>query len=818
MSANKEKLDEIAIESPNGIPSPYMRKLWRLLLSGRVKSISNKLDLYNWIDSLKNEGLTTTLRLQLRQLLSPVISLKPPFKVNDSELHFLDSEEKQSSIEWDLVLYSDHVNYIFKEKDGKKVLETHLSKLLIDFQILLNDALDLNCELSGSKVDYSHWALPSIFPHPQNREGRDWVILIELVRDAWLALLKEDFLYAKRIALEWFDSQYVTFKRLALFSASIDGFIPPEKWVGWLLSDSAHYLWSVETKRETMRLLVLQGNKLTGKVQKRLEKEILDGPNRNMFKEDLNEDKFTGLVEHAVWMRLSKLKLSGLILGNKAQKKKDKLSNLHPQWQLAVNESDEFSIWMGGVEDAGNNFDREYNGSNFPRKRNDLVLWIRNETFNDDFHEFRDWRNICRTRFFHSLSALCDLSKENIWPISLWQVCFQIWSEDEFVSLSLKYAPLVIDNIPDEMLLELCPSLSGWIEKVSEKSTINNNLLLHMCERILNLQINPSAGIMINGEPLNEPVTNAINHPVGKISQALIHIWFNREPSDNDTIYNDIKPLFEIICNTKIKSHIHGRIILAANLVSLFRVDKKWTVEQVFPLMDWDINEEEAKATWEGFLWSPRLYQPLLIELKSVLLQTANYYVHLGKHARQYSIFLTYVALNSFDGFTPKDFQVAISKLPIEGLSHVVTGMIQALDGAGEQREEYWKNRIYPFWRNIWPKSLDLMQDKIISGLIRLSISAKNEFPSALLAIKGWLIPISDLYYIIHLLINSELPKKYPLDVLMLLDAIIDGNNFIAHDLGTCLNILVEACPDLLLDPRYQRLIEYNHKKGDYRK
>ena len=62
--------------------------------------------------------------------------------------------------------------------------------LLEDLQQLLRDALDLLHELgeADASSDRSYWDLPSISPHWQNRGYRDWVVLIELLRDAWLAV------------------------------------------------------------------------------------------------------------------------------------------------------------------------------------------------------------------------------------------------------------------------------------------------------------------------------------------------------------------------------------------------------------------------------------------------------------------------------------------------------------------------------------------------------------------------------------------------------------------------------------------------------
>lgn len=48
-----------------------------------------------------------------------------------------------------------------------------------------------------------------------------------------------------------------------------------------------------------------------------------------------------------------------------------------------------------------------------PRKRQELVHWLTKPTPEQrPFYE-DTWRDVCRTRFFHSLFALCDLAQED---------------------------------------------------------------------------------------------------------------------------------------------------------------------------------------------------------------------------------------------------------------------------------------------------------------------------------------------------------------------------------------------------------------------
>ncbi len=227
------ELEAIRANAPNAIPSPLMRTLWRLLLSGRVKSPGHDLDLYRWKDRLQRDGLTATLRLELRELLAPKVSLHKPVYRGDEKRDQAESPQRlRDLVDWELGLATDHVHSLLPDLASSEHWRRALPILLDDFQQLLRDALDLMRELgeADDRSDRSFWDLPSISPHWQNRGFRDWVVLIELVRDAWQAVYASDPPRASRIAQDWFTMPYPTFKRLALFAASQDGCIQPEQW------------------------------------------------------------------------------------------------------------------------------------------------------------------------------------------------------------------------------------------------------------------------------------------------------------------------------------------------------------------------------------------------------------------------------------------------------------------------------------------------------------------------------------------------------------------------------------------------------------
>ena len=271
-----------------------------------MKRLGPDLDLHRWRGRFEREGLTTTLRLELRDLLSPRVSLRAPFAWPFGEDEV---EEETGSIrqlvEWEIVLSANHVHGDVRELAGHESWESALPTLLAEFTGLLRDALDLMRELGGADdtSDLSYVSQPSIGEHAQNSSFRDWTALIELNRDAWRAAAAVSPDRALRAAEAWSRLPYPLFRRLAFFAAAQHGIVPRSQGLGWLLADDQWWLWSVETQRETMRLLVALAPQLAGEELATLERAILAGPPRDMYRPDIEEERWTRIRESGVWLR-----------------------------------------------------------------------------------------------------------------------------------------------------------------------------------------------------------------------------------------------------------------------------------------------------------------------------------------------------------------------------------------------------------------------------------------------------------------------------------------------------------------------------------
>lgn len=172
---NTAELARIREGAPKAIPGPLMRTLWRLLLTGRVKSWRHDFDLYRWRDRFRRDGLTPTLRLELREMLTPCVSLREPFRWPEEDDEAREPKRIKDLVEWEIVLSTDHVHTSLRDLPKDERWNAALPELLADVSTLLRDALDLMRELGGAedRSDLSYMHQPSISEHPQNRDFHD---------------------------------------------------------------------------------------------------------------------------------------------------------------------------------------------------------------------------------------------------------------------------------------------------------------------------------------------------------------------------------------------------------------------------------------------------------------------------------------------------------------------------------------------------------------------------------------------------------------------------------------------------------------------
>jgi hypothetical protein len=802
-SRDKAILDSIRQRSPRAIPRRCLRGVWRVILSGRLKSPWREHDPFQWIARFNRDGLTPNVRWELRELLSPRAVLREPFRaIADHAKGFRKKRGLQDLIEWEVVLSGRHVASAMRDLRKNRRWRSGLPGLLGDFSTLLRDMLDLKRELGGAveTSDLSYVHRPSIAAHTQNHDFQDWTVLVDLARDSWLAVAKRDSDQASSAAEGWWRVPYPLFKRLAFFAAAQGTSIPSARALDWIESKNGWWLWSEETQVEVLRLLATLVPRLSRGGQRRLERTILNGPPRAMYGKKITAERWQEIVDWEVWSRLVKFDSAGAVLSARAQKR---LSLLALRFQLEhppVDDRNEFPFWMGEGEDRRM-------AQTAPRDQADLIEWLQGHD-KQDAPQGSNWRTRCREDFASTSSALCTLANVGQWPAERWQEALQAWGEKPHLTDSWCKVGPVVALAPEGIWQEIVGSVAWWLYSIAPEFEGNDELFLATCKRVLTVD---------RAETVDQedPIGQAINHPIGLATEALLRAWHRGALEDGQGLQTEFRLVFSLLCDPSNEKFRLARVILARRVISLFRVDQAWTREFLLPRFDWAMSESEARAMWKGFLWSPRVYRPLLEALRPAFLQTSARYGQLGQYGASYAAVLTFLALDRGDAFSSAELTEATGDLPPEGAREVVQALLHALEGASDKRAEYWSNRIAPYLHAVWPKASEFRTPSVSESMALLCIAADAAFPKAFSALRVWLQQLEQPHYVVGRLAESDLCSRYPMETLEFLNLIInDQTRWLPIELRRCLDAIESARPALVTNEGFKKLTDYLRRHG----
>lgn len=806
-------LESLKSSAPNAIPRLMMRKLWRIILAGYMKTSRRQHDLYGWRERFKKKGLTVALRKELRDSLAPRIRFSEAVRFGDELTDSTQPARIKDIVDWELVLASKNVRYALGgvATQSSARWQEAMPNMLPDLTALLLDACRLARELdeTDEKYDRSYIEQPSILQHSQNRGFRDWTVLIDLNRESWLATADQFPDRAKLAAISWWMNPYPLFKRLAFMAASEREIVPNSLALEWLLSDNYWWLWHVGVRVEVIHLLQTLGPKLVHVDWKRLEVALLQGPPKEIFglsKDAAGLEEREYFTEKNIWLRLATIKEAGVSLGVEAEAKLAELVGKHSDWNRPTDEKDSFPFWIGEIEYGERS-------SPTPGELDALIKWIEDHP-ERNLHRGDDWHQRCRDDFENASQALLKLAQENKWFPMWWAVAISTWSDDRMIEESWQRVASVLVTAPDDVFEYLATSLGHWMRQAIKISKDDEATFFGLARRVLDSNISDAEGDDETGR--DRVFEEAINHPVGSVTDAVMRRWHQENLKDNQKLSSPMYELLTSLGNPGIKKFQHARVVLAANVVPLYRVDKEWSSKHLLPIFDWGQNPNEAPGAWEGFLWSPRFYPPLMHDIKAHFLETAQHYAALGSHAEQYAAFLVFSALQSPDVFSLQELVDATSRLPTEGLERAAQELSRQLEASGEQRSEFWKNRIKPYIQNIWPKTVQAKTEKVAEEFARLAISAKDQFPEAIQTLTPWLKPISDPFYALHLLgENISLCSRFPEEAMTFLDSLIgDDIQWTPPELGSALRSIYEVKSALGNDARFQRLTDLHRRLG----
>ena len=343
--------------------------------------------------------------------------------------------------------------------------------------------------------------------------------------------------------------RYPLFKRLAFFAATMEDVVPANQALSWLIDDGNWWLWSIETQRETIRLLVSLVSSLDKRGMSELEGAVLRGPQRDLYRGDVSEDLWIRIVEGDIWLRLAKMADAGAKLGDDARRKLDELTRLHPDWQLAADQRDEFAFWLSSREEV-----LEY--SIPPQEQDELTKWL-TQDFREVQWRVKDWQERCRKDFSTVVNALIGLAGEGCYPEDHWRTALIVWIEDDILEHSWRRLAKFLAEAPGVFIQAIAHELIIWLMEQAKVFVGQKELFFLLSGRILEME-HQSSGLYDDNL-----VARAYNDPVGSVTEAIMRWWYRHCLQDGEGLLDDIESLLVDLCDTRGEKYRPGRVILA---------------------------------------------------------------------------------------------------------------------------------------------------------------------------------------------------------------------------------------------------------------
>ena len=367
-------------------------------------------------------------------------------------------------------------------------------------------------EQDDGVYEESYLYRPSIAAHDQNQEHDNWTHLIDLVRDAHLALAAADRGRGDNLLYRWVLSKRTLFKRLALHALTENPKSDIQLARTLLLAGRRPGIWDVDLRREVLRFLRKAGRRLPRSLRAEIVRAIHAGLKSSRGKTQPDQAQ---IIRREKALRLQKLVASGAQID-----KKSRALAGEAEGDWGPDERDEFVVWHGEGRWIG---DEE-----FAPKRllegslSDFVTILENKEIGRDA-----FRGVVLLQPVKAASGLRRLAMREKWPASVWQGF--LWGLDglrEKPGLERRmreYVAQVLAGAPEELFADIGSAAAGFVKDLAEQYRIDRESELTALWMKAWGGIGKSSSEAIG---IDDALTHALNHAAGKLAEAaLMRLW-----------------------------------------------------------------------------------------------------------------------------------------------------------------------------------------------------------------------------------------------------------------------------------------------------
>ena len=792
-SLRQEVRIRLAAENSN-IPST-LRLLWTVLLDNRPTDPRKSLWTSDRYTAATSDSERRRIEDEAIESIAPRLIVRPGpspglvfHQYSEKKAHPIPPIDACGHLE--LVLGEDGSwHQMRKILQGPDVLSRHAETLTAQ----LERALDLGEECYDVCSD-SFWYRPSIAAHEQNRDYDGWTHLIDLARDSHLALAASKRRRAEFLLLRWVESRHPLFRRLSLHALTENSKFDIRLARKLLLAGRKLGLWDLEMRREVLRFFRLAGKRLPRGLRVEIVRAIHAGPKSDRRRAIPNYEK---TIRREKALRLHKLIVSGARLDKKSRTFADEIT---PEAEASDDERNEFLSWHGKARWVG---DEEFAPKDLVEGSvADVVTALKAGKVDED-----GLRGLVVQKRVKVASALRLLARQGKWPARYWQGFLWHLAEPRvqnarFVRL-LGHVGNILAEAPQELFNEIGSAAAGFVNRIAEE---------YGTEREAEFRVLWTKAWTCKGQGeqqtvnMGEPLTDALNHPAGKLAEAALTRLQKYEPRTGEGISVGVRPYFEAI--GKDRDWYLGRVMLATRLYYLFAIDPDWATEHLIARLS-PGRSQEAVNLWSAYGWSPTVGPDLLRAFKKPFLEILRSEgLNVRKLGNLRSLFMT-VCLEAPRELTEQEIRSVVETLPEEGLKTLLGSLKRRLRGKAADRGRIWHDKVHPWLRQYWPRTAARNTSGTSDTILKMLVECGDAFPEAAEWSMEYLRPLEG--HGLYRLGENGYVKQFPDTMLQVLIGVVDGNVLVSYErysLREILDKLVDAKAEMAGDSRFQKLYQ----------
>jgi len=792
------------------------RHIWNLVLEHH-KDPRNRRWNSDWFDLKKRiseEGWTASVLRDFRQVCSPRVEIRPPYRLDGS---------RPPSKDWNEISLGDvgqfEVKFFERHNENLSVPDQALPQA---FGVLEHGMM----AASGMMADIGtvHFRTPACYPEREvdgderdSDVGEVMTLFIELFDR--LANLYPDITLGH--VLTWPEDDKFFFRKLKLYALSKPAIFSSDDVAKRILALKQDAFWDIDVSRELLFLLVDRWPTFTDDQRANLGARILAGPDKAAYWSD---EKYLGNRDEFVARYARYLELQGCALTEGQAARLGEITSRIERWSdgwatSTVTQRGVRVDWVGTDESA------------------DAVLGIpvnevvnrAKEDLNRDFGSFtekRPFTGLVKARPSKALSALSIAAKHNDYPEIFWSALINDMPDDIPPRLRRVFLHRLA-LLPHEVVQELRHTLGRWVEKnlvgiLEFDNDLGWSVFDHVVDGIVNggsEAAESGLGEMRQGGEIiqksRRTYGHAINGPLGMCADALFHAVPGEKQEAGSLIPKHIKTRVERLFAAPGEGSDHAVSITASKLNWLMHVDPTWTEERLVPMLAFE--HPAAEPAWNGFLhsqrvpWSPlaTLIKPLLLELPPWIDQQ-EWDRDLSKVAAQWLGYLSIFNRDQPDGLTKKEMRNVLRSMS----DYTRNRTIFWLGQVGKGNDDGWNKLVVPFMNDVWPRERVYRTASSTNSWIGLLDDTGQSFPAVYASVKQFLVPVETDQHPFYRF-TRELDDEAPLTA-QFPEATLDLVNTVTpvvltrppYELPKILSIIEETAPELRSDHRYLRLID----------